>query len=82
VENNIFNRTLEDISPVKDFINGCDVLEQAKIYAILDLLGNEGINLHRPYSDLLCDGIHELRIKLSGQQNRILYFLLIKTISY
>ncbi|MCK5197088.1 MAG: type II toxin-antitoxin system RelE/ParE family toxin, partial [Spirochaetales bacterium] len=28
----------------------------------------------RPYADLLKDGIHELRIKLSGNQIRILYF--------
>jgi phage-related protein len=31
-------------------------------------------NLTRPYADLLGDGIHELRIKLTGKQVRILYF--------
>jgi len=30
--------------------------------------------LPRPYADLLEDGIHELRIKLTGTQVRILYF--------
>ena len=29
---------------------------------------------HRPYADLLEDGIHELRVRLSGDQVRILYF--------
>jgi hypothetical protein len=33
-----------------------------------------GPTLPRPYSDLLKDGIHELRIKLSGDQVRMLYF--------
>ena len=28
----------------------------------------------RPYADLLLDGIHELRMKVSGNQVRILYF--------
>ena len=28
----------------------------------------------RPYADLLADGIHELRLKLSGDQVRALYF--------
>jgi DNA-binding XRE family transcriptional regulator len=33
-----------------------------------------GPNLPRPYADLLTDGIHELRVKLSGDEVRILYF--------
>jgi len=33
-----------------------------------------GPNLPRPYADLLKDGIHELRVKLSGNQVRISYF--------
>jgi phage-related protein len=37
-------------------------------------LKNEGPNLKRPYSDILKEGIHELRIKLTGTQVRILYF--------
>jgi phage-related protein len=38
------------------------------------LLETDGPNLPRPYADLLKDGIHELRIKLTGTQVRILYF--------
>jgi phage-related protein len=37
-----------------------------------------GPNLPRPYADLLEDGIHELRIKLSGEQIRIIYFFCYK----
>lgn len=40
----------------------------------LSLLEEMGPNLHRPYADLLKEGIHELRIKLSGDQIRVLYF--------
>jgi len=36
--------------------------------------------LNRPYADLLEDGIHELRIKLTGKQVRILYFFCYKDI--
>lgn len=42
--------------------------------ARIELLENEGINLHRPYADLLKDGIHELRAKVSDRRYRILYF--------
>lgn len=37
-------------------------------------LEEKGPNLPRPCADLLEDGIHELRFKLSGSQIRILYF--------
>jgi len=37
-----------------------------------------GPDLPRPYADLLTDGIHELRLKLSGDQVRILYFFCYK----
>ncbi len=38
------------------------------------MLKEHGINLHRPFADILEGGIHELRMKLSGDQTRILYF--------
>jgi phage-related protein len=40
----------------------------------MKLLGEMGPNLPRPYADLLRDGVHELRVKLSGEQIRLLYF--------
>jgi phage-related protein len=33
----------------------------------------------RPYADVLKDGIHELRIKLSGEQTRIVYLFCYRT---
>ena len=44
------------------------------MFALIAAREKHGINLHRPYADLLRDGIHELRLKLSGSQVRALYF--------
>jgi len=60
--------------PVKGYISNLSVNERAKALAFIGLLEEKGPNLPRPYADLLEDGIHELRIKLSGTQVRILYF--------
>ena len=48
--------------------------ERAKILSWIALLEDRGPNLPRPYADLLDDGIHELRLKLSGSEVGILYF--------
>jgi len=64
--------------PVKKFIDSRKEHNQAKIFSMLSLLEEKGPTLPRPYADLLTDGIHELRIKLSGDQIRILYFFCYK----
>ncbi|MEK7434544.1 MAG: type II toxin-antitoxin system RelE/ParE family toxin [Cyanobacteriota bacterium] len=51
-----------------------DILEKVKVFSWIELLEEKGALLPRPYADLLEDGIHELRIKISGSQERILYF--------
>jgi phage-related protein len=61
-------------SPVKDYIDALPLKERAKTLAFIELLETNGPNLPRPYADLLKDGIHELRIKLTGAQVRVLYF--------
>ena len=60
--------------PVKEYIDNLSIRERAKTMAFIDILEDRGPNLPRPYADLLDDGIHELRIKLTGTQVRILYF--------
>lgn len=60
--------------PVTDFIDECRPKHQVKILRFLGLLEEMGPTLPRPYADILHDGIHELRIKLSGDQIRLLYF--------
>ena len=66
--------------PVEEYIKKLSVNERAKILAIIDHLKEKGPDLHRPYADLLEDGIHELRVKLTGDQVRILYFFCYKDI--
>jgi phage-related protein len=61
-------------SQVFEFIEKREKREKAKILAWLEQLEQQGPNLPRPYADLLEDGIHELRVKLSGNQVRVLYF--------
>jgi len=63
---------------VKEFIDTRKDRDQAKIFSWLSLLVERGPDLPRPYADLLTDGIHELRLKLSGDQVRILYFFCYK----
>ncbi len=76
--NLLFYETEKGICPVEKFIDSLKEKEQAKVMAWLLALKNEGINLHRPFADLLEDGIHELRIKVTGDQVRVLYFFCYK----
>lgn len=48
--------------------------------AWIALLEERGPQVPRPYADLLRDGIHELRIKLTGNQVRVLYFFCFRNI--
>ena len=60
--------------PISEFIEECRTAHQIKLFHVLDLLEQMGPNLPRPYADTLRDGVHELRVKLSGEQVRMLYF--------
>jgi phage-related protein len=66
--------------PVEEYIRKLSLNERAKTLAFVEKLEEKGPNLHRPYADLLEDGIYELRIKLTGTQVRILYFFCYKDI--
>jgi hypothetical protein len=70
----LYYETLEGNCPVVDFIDSRSKRNQAKIFSQISFLEEKGPILPRPYADLLQDGIHELRITLSGNQVRILYF--------
>jgi len=70
----LYYETAAGRCPVMEFIESRSERNQAKILALISLLQEKGPNLPRPYADLLEDGIHELRCKLSGEQIRILYF--------
>jgi len=60
--------------PVKEFIDLLPIKEQAKVFAYIAELKEQGHNLKRPAADYLRDGIHELRPK----DNRIFYFFFLK----
>jgi phage-related protein len=70
----LYYETPEGKCPVREFIDSRKGRDQAKIFALFSALQDRGPTLPRPYADLLEDGIHELRIRLSGDQFRVLYF--------
>ena len=74
----IYYETNDGKCPVIDFIDSRSKRNQAKVLSLVSFLEENGPTLPRPYADLLEDGIHELRIKLSGDQIRILYFFCYK----
>ncbi len=74
----IYYEDCEGACPIYEFIEKRKSRDKAKIFSWLSLLEENGPNLHRPYSDILENGIHELRIKLSGEQIRILYYFCFK----
>lgn len=74
----VYYEMADESVPVKEFIDGLDELEQAKAFNWMRALGEHGPTLPRPYADYLRDGIYELRLKLSGDNERILYFFCFK----
>ena len=74
----IYYETAEGKCPVMEFVDSSSLRNQAKILSLISFLEEKGPNLPRPYADLLEDGIHELRVKLSGDQIRVLYFFCYK----
>lgn len=65
--------------PASEFLESCTPAHQIKVLHFLELLEETGPTLPRPYADILREGIHELRIKLSGEQIRLLYFFCFET---
>jgi phage-related protein len=78
--NVVFYETEEGVCEVLDFLEGRKESAQAKAIAWINKLEQEGPQLPRPYADILRDGIHELRIKMSGDQVRVLYFFIHKDV--
>ena len=70
----IYYSSEEGVYPVEEFINNKNINNQLKFATLIDYLEKKGVNLPRPYADYLRDGIYELRIKLSGEETRTLYF--------
>jgi phage-related protein len=64
----------DDESPVHEFIETLDVKEQAKVIRNISLLAEFGEKATRPLTDTVRGKIRELRIELSKNQFRILYY--------
>ena len=60
--------------PVEDFIDGLSIKMQAKVIRLIEMLKENGVALRGPYSELLEDGIFELRAKVGSDSSRVLYF--------
>jgi len=76
--NILYCDALMRMCPISDFIETCPSKHQVKILRFLELLEEMGPTLSRPYADILYDGIHELRMTLSGDPVRFLYFFCFK----
>lgn len=74
--NIVYYTTRRGDEPVKDFVLSLDKKTAIKVFAVIDLLSREGVNLHRPYADHIRGSIRELRIKFSHNAVRILHFFI------
>jgi len=60
--------------PVADFIDSLPIGTQAKVFRLIDLLGDYGVLLKEPYTKQIRDKIREIRIKDDRGSIRVLYF--------
>jgi len=74
----IFYKDDKGECPVEEFLNTLSEKDERKVKFFVEFLEEEGINLRRPQSDYLRDGIHELRIKLSRGGTRHYIFSVLK----
>lgn len=69
-----FYRDVRGNEPVADFINAFSHNTRAKVFRIVDLLGEYGVLLKEPYTRQIRGKIRELRLKDSQGAIRVLYF--------
>lgn len=60
--------------PVADFIDSLPLGTQAKVFRLMDLLGDYGVLLKEPYTKQIRDKIREIRIRDNRGAVRVLYF--------
>lgn len=70
----IFYEDSKNKCPVEEFIDSLDTKMRAKVFSYIEILEDKGSNLRPPFSELLDDGIYELRVKLGTNITRTLYF--------
>lgn len=72
-----FYKTCNGKCPVSEFLDSLDDKMRAKVLREICLLEEYGHELREPYSKALNDGIFELRIRLSTNTVRVLYFFVV-----
>ena len=72
-----FYETLKGEKPCLEFLNTLEVKLRAKAFRDMALLEEKGTELRLPYSELLDDGIFELRTKQGRNIIRNLYFFFV-----
>lgn len=74
----VFYTTARGESPIDAFLDEIPKKARAKVEAHIDMLKEQGPDLHRPYSDHVRGAIRELRVAFGGGQHRILYAFFMK----
>lgn len=62
--------------PAEEFILAQDAKMRAKLLRLISMLEQFGNDLRKPYSELLEDGIFEIRAKQGSDITRVLYFFM------
>lgn len=70
----LFTETADGACPTQEFLDGLAPQVRGKVAKWLELLGQEGPNLPRPYADVVRGKIRELRVSFGGMHHRFLYF--------
>ena len=60
--------------PVVEFLETLEPKMKAKLLSMMEILGEKGNELRMPYTELLEDGIFELRAKQGTNISRALFF--------
>lgn len=72
-----FYETIEGKCPVVDFLDSLDPKMRAKMVSMMEILGEKGTELRKPYTEPLGDGLFELRAKQGLNISRALFFFYI-----
>lgn len=70
----IFYKERDGTAPMVEWLNELPKKPREKCFEWIERPMIFGYELHRPYADLLRDGIHELRIRFQSVNYRVLYF--------
>jgi len=69
-----YYRDAKGKEPVADFIESLSIGTRAKVFRLIELLGDYGVLLKEPYTKQIKDKIREIRIRDTQGAVRILYF--------